>query len=108
MSSPWFTGFEFQVVAYEGQPVCSRDHFESVSLQPFRSNANVPSVLAFTDVNFDLGIRSWFGDDLDPGATDLFQIGLQFLSPELGGSSRLLSDDDCSPRLAVFDNNFFS
>ena len=21
MSSPWFTGFEFQIVAYEGQPV---------------------------------------------------------------------------------------
>ena len=103
MSSPWFAGFEIQVVAYEGQPVFAGDHFECVSLQSFCSNANLPSALAFTDVDFDEGTRGWFGDDLEPGTTDLFQIGLQFLSPELGGSSRFCRKYDLSLRLTALN-----
>ena len=107
ISRPRLARLEFEVVSNQRKPVFAGHDAKGVPFQPLGSHASLTRVFALADVDFQGG-AACFGDDLQPGSGDFFQVGLQFLGAEFSGTRRILRDDDLRVWLAIFDEERLS
>ena len=104
---PWFNGRELRVIADERQPVRTRNHAKRALLKALRRDFEPLRVLALPYEHMHRS-RSRLCDDRQSRAADFLNPILQLLRRQSSGALRLVTDDNFSTRLAVFDEEVVS
>ena len=106
IARPRFARLELEVVARQGQPIRAGHQAEGVAFQSFGGNTKFATCGAFANTDLE-GLVRWFRNDRQPAASNLLQIFLKFLCPELSSPGRFLGNDNFRPWLPVLDEERF-